>query len=349
MKFPLNEEDVTQLKILHKSVKDKRQADKIKTILMLNDGYTSIQISLILMIDNDTITNWKKKFIKSTNIETWLSYNYIGYDGKLNKFQLEDLRNYIKDNLVICSKQLIPYIKEKFGIDYSNNGIMHLLKTLNFSYKQLVKFNEKSDAEVQNQFLQGFEALNYTLDEREVILFMDGVHPQHNTHTTRAWIEKGKEKFIQCNTGRERININGAYNPNNQDLIAIESDSINADSTIKLFQLIETTYADKDTIYIICDNAKYYKCKLIDEYLSSSKINLIFLPPYSPNLNLIERVWKFLKKKVINTIYYEKFSSFKEAVLKFFNNSNEYRDELKKSIGLKFHIIYPDYPKTILG
>jgi hypothetical protein len=60
MKFPLNEEDITQLKILHKSVKDKRQADKIKMILMLNDGYTSIQISLILMIDNDTITNWKK-------------------------------------------------------------------------------------------------------------------------------------------------------------------------------------------------------------------------------------------------------------------------------------------------
>ena len=158
-----------------------------------------------------------------------------------------------------------------------------------------------------------------------------------------------KKKFIECNSGRERINLNGAYNPNNQDVFIHEDESVNADSTIKLFQKIEKAYLEKEVIYIFCDNANYYRSKKVKEYLEKSKIILIFIPAYSPNLNLIERLWKFLRKKVINIKYYDKFEDFRNAVLRFFDNIHNYKDELKKFIGFNFHIIYPEYPKTTLG
>ncbi len=68
------------------------------------------------------------------------------------------------------------------------------------------------------------------------------------------------------------------------------SKSINAQSTISLLKKVESKHADADVIYMICDNAKYYRSKKVKEYLGNSKVALVFLPPYSPNLNLIERL-----------------------------------------------------------
>lgn len=194
MEFPITEQEIEILKSIHKSEKDKRKADKIKTILMLDQGYTATEISSNLMIDQDTITKWKKKFLKSENLETWLNYNYVPYEGRLSKTEIEALKSFINDNIINDSKQIICFIRERFGKEYSLSGMLNLLKILNYNYKQLIKFNKKSEPEIQNQFLQGIEALNETLvEDKEVILFMDGVHPQHNTHTSKAWIEVGKK------------------------------------------------------------------------------------------------------------------------------------------------------------
>jgi len=120
--------------------------------------------------------------------------------------------------------------------------------------------------------------------------------------------KKGERRYIPSNSGRQRINLNGAYNPDNQDIIIREDGRINAQSTIGLFNMVLEHYSEKEQIYCIVDNARYYKCKLVKEYLENQgvKITLIFLPPYSHNLNLIERLWKYLRKKTIHTHYYKK-------------------------------------------
>ena len=175
--------------------------------------------------------------------------------------------------------------------------------------------------------------------EEEVLLFADGVHPQHNTKCSRAWIKIGQAKKIKSNTGRSRININGVYNPLNQDIIVHEAKTINAQTTIELFIKTELFYSNKTTIYMFADNARYYKNALIKHYLKTSRIKLIFLPAYSPNLNLIERLWKLMRKKVINSQYYEHFDDFKKAALSFFENCNENRPLLKNFIGDKMHLL----------
>jgi transposase len=151
-------------------------------------------------------------------------------------------------------------------------------------------------------------------------LYIDGVHPQHNTMLAYGWIKKGQDNIVKSNTGRQRVNINGALDSETHAVITREDESINAISTIELLKKIEAAYPLAAIIYVICDNARYYRSRLVRQFLETSKIQLVFLPSYSPNLNLIERLWKFMKKKVLYNKYYEKFDTFKEVTLEFFEN-----------------------------
>ena len=96
---------------------------------------------------------------------------------------------------------------------------------------------------------------------------------------------------------------------------------------------------DLEKIYLVVDNARYYKCNLVQDYLQSSKIVLMYLPPYSPNLNIIERLWRLLKKEVLYNRYIEKFSDFRKIVLGFFENIKDYSSQLKTLMSLKFHLV----------
>ena len=101
-------------------------------------------------------------------------------------------------------------------------------------------------------------------------------------------------------------------------MIIQEDQTLNAESTIRFFQKIEKAYPGKQRVHVFCDNAPYYRNKTVQQYLKTSKVFLHFLPPYSPNLNPIERLWKWMKERVIYNTYYESFEDFKEAVFGFF-------------------------------
>ena len=167
---------------------------------------------------------------------------------------------------------------------------------------------------------------------------MDGTHPLHNSQLGYGWIGKGKEKFIKANTGRERVNINGAYNVEEHKAIVREDESINAQSTVALMDQIKEQQGEGN-IYLIADNARYYRSKLVSEYLQhNERIKIIFLPPYSPNLNLIERLWKWMKKKVTYNMYYEKFSAFREKTMEVLTNIGQYRKELENLMTENFQL-----------
>jgi len=94
-------------------------------------------------------------------------------------------------------------------------------------------------------------------------------------------------------------------------------------------------------IHLYSDNARYYKCNLLKEFLAQYQEKIVwhYLPPYSPNLNLIERLWKYIRKDVINTFYYEKFNDFKDAIWKKIDNLVNEKDRLASFIGADFHLI----------
>ncbi len=250
------------------------------------------------------------------------------------------LSDWLDHSMVVNCQQVRDYLEEAFEVIYTVNGTYKLLIGMGYGFKQLCLFPSKLDIVKQNEFVVNYEILESGLGRKETILFLDGVHPQHNTTTARCWSKKGEKKYIPSNSGRQRINLNGAYNPHNQDVIIREDESINAQSTIELLKMTLIHYPYKTRIYCICDNARYYKCKLVKEFLEGEgkRITIIFLPPYSPNLNLIERLWKFLRKKTIHTHYYEKFEDFRKAIFEQIQDLENLKKKLKLFIGTKFQL-----------
>ena len=300
------------------------------------------------MLDEETISAWRNKFFESKTTGEFMNLKYTKYNGRLTLEQIQIVKQYIIDNIIFDSKQIIEFIKDKFGISYTSSGIKYFLHSHGFSYKQLIRFNSKTSVSAQENFVTEFSELLKNHTNTDSILFLDAVHPQHNSHNSKAWIETGKEKYIECNTGRARLNLNGAYDPITNRVITEEGEKINSENTIKLFEKIEKAYPDKKRIIAFADNAKYYKSIIVKKYLENSRIVLKHIPPYCPNLNLIERLWKFMRKTVINIKYFQKFTDFRNAILNFFEGIDSYKDELKSFIGLKMHIIKPIYPKTTL-
>ena len=337
----LTQQEIDDLKALHKGVEYQKEADRIKAILLANDGYSGREIAKILLIDEDTVTAWKQRFEGSKTVAGYLMDGYVAYSGRLNESQKAAIVSFVDSNIISDSALVSSFMQQRFKKtkSYTERGSEFLLHRLGFSYKHTTLIPSKYDAEKQLAFVESFRIIENNLKPHEIVLFVDGVHPQHNTQTSRAWILKGLQRFIKSNTGRERLNINGAYNPKTQEIVIHEDYTINAQTTITFFRKLEAHYAGEKKIYLIVDNARYYWNKAIKTYLKDSRVELIFLPPYSPNLNLIERLWKFMRKKLIKSIYYETFKAFKSAVLNFFEGIATYRDELKQFIGTEFHLL----------
>lgn len=339
MNIPLTSEEKLKLKLRHRKLKDRRDADKIKAILMFSDGYTASEIAGVLLLDDDTIRGWISSYERAEGTDSWLEKNYLAYTGKLTVEEELKVEVYVTENVVSDSKEVKEFILENFAKKYSLSGTTKLLKRLGFVYKKTTLIPSKYDEVRQAQYKTAYEVLEQTLGDNELILFVDGVHPQHNTTCTSAWIKRGETKEIKSNTGRKRVNWNGAYDPISQDVLLHESDTINADTVLEMLKKIEKAYPKKEKIHIILDNASYYRNAKVTEYLKTSPIEFRFLPPYSPNLNLIERLWKFMRKKVINDKYYEKFKEFREALMNFSEELPNHRAEVKQFIGTKMHLL----------
>jgi transposase len=140
------------------------------------------------------------------------------------------------------------------------------------------------------------------------------------------------------NTGRQRVNINGALCYHTKDVIYREDQTINRFSTLNLLKQVRIAHDARIPIRIILDNAPYNKAVEIEEYATKNNIHLTFLPPYAPNLNLIERLWRFFKEEIC-TQYYEKFKQFRCAVLGFFENIENHKSPLLTLLTDNFQII----------
>jgi transposase len=209
-------------------------------------------------------------------------------------------------------------VQATFGVIYTVPGMRTWLQRHEFSYKKPAIVPGKVNKELQQEWLIAYEKLRHGLPGDETICFIDGVHPTHNVQPAYGWIKKGVRKEIPANTGRARLNLSGAIDIVSHNVLIQEDLTLNTASTIRFFQKIEEAYPCKQKIHVFCDNASYYRNKAVTQYLVTSKIALHFLPPYSPNLNPIERLWKWMKERVIYNTYYEHFEDFKSAVIGFF-------------------------------
>jgi transposase len=328
---------IVELEKLHRSLRDKRQADRVKAVIALSRGWSAVQVAQILLFDEKTSRHYFERY-QQGGLQALIDDNYSGAEPKLDAHQMSELEGYLEEHILPDAKSVIAHIDKQYWVHYSVSGVTNLLHRLGFSYKKPTHVPGKQDPAQQQAFLEEYEHLKANKDENDPIYFADATHPQHNSIPSYGWIKTGKEKELKANCGRQRLNINGAINIETLEPTTGFYDTINADSTIDLFSKVEAKHPDAEAIYIIVDNARYNHSLLLKEYIKGIKIKLIFLPPYSPNLNLIERYWKFFKKKVLNNRYYETFEEFRRACQSFFQKQKKYLPELTSLLTENFHI-----------
>ena len=151
--------------------------------------------------------------------------------------------------------------------------------------------------------------------------------------------------FVRTSSGRKRHNVLGAYNAITRKLVTVVNDSyINSTSVCEMLRLLRKTHAS-GAIKIVLDNAAYQRCALVQNLARELNITLLYLPAYSPNLNLIERLWKFVKKQSLNNCYYETFEDFKAGIsgcLKNINVNRQYKSQVASLMTLRFQILKND-------
>lgn len=335
--YTLSKEEIAELEKVHRSLRDKRQADRVKAVIALSKGWSAAQVADILLFDEKTSRHYFDSY-RESGLEALLNDNYHGAEPKLDEFQIKELDSYIEEHIFLDAKSVAAHIYRQYGIRYSISGVTDLLHRLGFSYKKPTHVPGKQDPAKQQAFLEEYDQIKAKKGESDPIYFADATHPQHNSIPSYGWIKKGREKELKANCGRQKLNINGAIDIETLEPVTGFYDTINADSTIDLFSKIAAKHPNAKTIYIIVDNARYYRSRILKQYVKGTKIKLIFLPPYSPNLNLIERYWKFFKKKVLNGRYYETFAEFKLACKSFFRKRKKYLPELQTLLTENFHI-----------
>lgn len=293
------------------------------------------------MLDDSTLRNYYAEYVEG-EIEKLLNDDYSGGTSRLSFDELQELDKHLQEHTYISSKEIKAYIEKTFGEIYTTEGVKQILYRMGFSYKKPKYIPGKADREKQAAFLKQLEELKNNKSAEDKIYYMDGCHPLHNSIAAYGWVKKGTEKQLKANTGRQRLNLNGAYNAEEHKVIVREDESINAQSTIALMEQIQTKQSE-GKIYLIADNAKYYRSKKVKEFLEENqRVKIIFLPPYSPNLNLIERLWLFFKKKKLWHRYYEHYAEFKTACMAFFENIERYKSELQTLMTPNFQLCHAD-------
>lgn len=311
----LSENEREQLKAQHRKERDRRICDRIKAVLLYDKGWSISAIAEALLLSDDAIRHHISEYqaLKKLKPEN---------GGSVSKLSLEQSRTLIEHlriHTYLYVKDIIAYVQSTMKVPYTVPGMCDWLKRHGFSYKKPAIVPGKANAEQQQKWIDEYTKLKQDLSEEETICFMDGVHPTHNVQPAYGWIETGVRKEIPANSGRSRINLSGAIDIISHKIVIQEDKTLNANATISFLRRIEEAYPTKKCIHLFCDNAAYYRNKEVTNYLKTSKIRLHFLPPYSPNLNPIERLWKWMKERIIYNTYYEEFETYRLAIFGFFD------------------------------
>lgn len=299
----------------HDRERDSGISDRIKAVLLSDDGWSNKRIAEALFISKDSVL----RHISDYKIARKLKSKNGGSLAKLSGKNAQELLAHLSQKTYLHAKEILAYISEKYQVFYSVSGITGWLHEHGFSHHKPAKTPAKADKIAQENFIAHYKNLQKTLPENEVILFLDGVHPTHEVRAVSGWIKKGKRLEIATNGRSKRLNILGALNLEKMEVLTQESDTINAIEIKRFFDDLQAKMPSVAKIHIVLDRAGYNRSQEIADYLlKNNRIRLHYLPPYSPNLNAIERLWKVMHQHTTYNKYYQKFSDFTEAIRHFF-------------------------------
>jgi transposase len=221
------------------------------------------------------------------------------------------------------------------------------LKKLGMAPRRVGPVPAKADPVEPRRFLD--QELQPLLDEavagKRAVWFVDGAHFLHAAILGMVW--SFVRLFIRSPSGRKRYNILGAVNAVTKQMIWVSSIGTINQST--LVELIKKILAHQNSlslfqplarpITLVLDNARYQHARWVKNVAAFFGIQLLYLPTYSPNLNLIERVWKYIRKELVSCYYYPTFTAFAAAIERAWEEANTiHHERMQTLLTLKFQM-----------
>ena len=318
IKCSLTKAERAELLIQHKKERDKRVADRIKVVLLYDDGWNSEQIEKALFIDDATV----RRYLETYLAEKRLHPNHKGSEPLLSPQESLSLSQHLEDHLYAKIKDIQGYIRMTFTKELAVSTLHYWLKKNGFTYKKPKLVPANANPEAQEAFIAQYsQIMNEASIEGDPVLFGDSVHPSQQTRVSYGWVKKGKEKLVETHAGRKRVNIMAVLNLETMGIVYQDYETIDSAATIAFIDKIEAAYPTSKKIHVILDNAGYHTAAAVMKRLETSRVVVHFLPPRSPNLNAIERLWKVMHEYVSNNKCYKKFQDFKKALFWFFDST----------------------------
>lgn len=301
-------------------------------------GYDQQQIADILEVSRNTVSNYLSLYVCS-GLNGLKTLNYKGPVSKLDKHQAKVEASF-RQQPPRTVKEARERIKKLTRIDRSPSRVRAFMHRMGMSVRATGQIPAKADAAEQKQFHD--QKLLPLLEKAKAgkchVLFLDSVHFVLAAFVAAIWCFE--RVFVKSAPGRFRLNVIGAIDATSHELTALYNTSyITAETVVQLLQRIAHKYTDLP-VHIILDNARYQHCQYVKDIAHKLNITLVFLPPYSPNLNLIERLWKFVKAEVCAARYFKDPDTFKNAIIDFLNQLDRkpMKQQLKSRLTLNFQL-----------
>jgi transposase len=321
--------------------RDRRIFQRLSAVLWIDAGRTREEVAQLVGVSTRQVGQWLRIF-RNEGLEQLCTLHYKGDPGRLRPAQVEQLKHQIARGGFHNSEQVRTWIEETFGVSYSATGIKELLYRIGASYHKVSGFFWKADVEEQKKFVRKYRRHKREAGPTTRRYFVDACHPVWGVDLLYScWLPVGQRFYVGVGNGRKRLNILGAYCPDDHDYVDLRltKENITGERFVQLLEKMLAKHPETEKFLLYLDNARYYSKPVVKEWLAAHpQFRLVPLPAYSPNLNLIERLWKFLRKKALNR-WHEEFEAMQGAVAEVLDHLGEYRDELSTLMTERFAIV----------
>ena len=312
---------------------------RMEILYLKSQGMMHKDICDLCQISKTTLTMYIRQYLVG-GVEELKRIDFKGQPSELNKYR-DILGEYFEKTPVSSVAEASAAIEKLTGIKRSPTQVREFLKKLGMRFMKIGyvpgKSIEPPKIEEVNKYRK--ERLEPLLEEalagNKAVFFVDAAHFVHRAYLGFLWCFV--RTFICSPSGRKRFNVLGAVNAVTKEIITVTNETyINSESICQLlFKLANSGL--EIPIAIVLDNAKYQKCKLVQDYAKQLEIELCYLPSYSPQLNLIERLWKFVRNECLYSKYYPNFADFKDAISQCIVAANtKQQGKLAKLLTLNF-------------
>src|SRR3954452_851394 len=309
---------------------DRRVYQRTSAVLWSDDGRTREEIAELLGVSTRQVGQWLRIF-RNKGLDQLCTLNYQGDPGRLRPAQVVRLKQEIAKGAFLNADQIRTWVEATFGVAYSISGLKDLLRRAGASYHKVSGFFWKADVEEQRRWIRKYRRHKREAGPKTRRYFVDACHPVWGVDLLYScWLLVGQRFYVGVGNGRKRLNILGAYSPDDHDYVDLRltRENITGEQFVKLLEAMRARHPDTEKCILYLGNARYYSKPCVTAWLAEHReFRLVPVPAYSPNLNLIERRWEFLGEKALSR-WHETFEAMQAAVTGVLDRLGDYRDEL---------------------